>query len=439
TFSDFEAIQNSDVGKFLFVGGDYLGKIASVQSSTQCTLTENAVTTYASQPYQKVTLSTVDINTNPTQVYGKQLFQLTGGSAVGNASVNAIYQESANSILVVGDFYQVIDFGDRTPNTTLNTSDVFVNDGKVNTTVRFGSNNISTQYPYFRIARFVMNDNGRIVAYPVDSQFEYDSVSNTYRSLLFNQINNQGLNAITQSPSGYTFVGGDVNTSIIPLDDTLTNTFAPYPAYRGPSAFARTSSQSNVYTINPNIVTQNNINSLEYAGFVGYQLGVSRFGTLTTNVGSHLVTVGNAFNSSGVLFDGTPFTTADIGKLIFTDVGIYVGQIASIAGGATSSTVALLASPAQVQFTEVGFSVLGDIKSLTTDKKANGANVFAVIDSSGENIEYRASLYAYVPNAKNVGKMSFVDGSTSVALVGSTFATALGTNNQGKIQCSISS
>lgn len=439
TFSDFEAIQNSDVGKFLFVGGDYLGKIASVQSSTQCTLTENAVTTYASQPYQKVTLSTVDINTNPTQVYGKQLFQLTGGSAVGNASVNAIYQESANSILVVGDFYQVIDFGDRTPNTNLNTSDVFVNDGKVNTTVRFGSNNISTQYPYFRIARFVMNDNGRIVAYPVDSQFEYDSVSNTYRSLLFNQINNQGLNAITQSPSGYTFVGGDVNTSIIPLDDTLTNTFAPYPAYRGPSAFARTSSQSNVYTINPNIVTQNNINSLEYAGFVGYQLGVSRFGTLTTNVGSHLVTVGNAFNSSGVLFDGTPFTTADIGKLIFTDVGIYVGQIASIAGGATSSTVALLASPAQVQFTEVGFSVLGDIKSLTTDKKANGANVFAVIDSSGENIEYRASLYAYVPNAKNVGKMSFVDGSTSVALVGSTFATALGTNNQGKIQCSISS
>lgn len=438
-FSDPEALTTADVGKFLFVGGDYLGKIASVQSSTQCTLTENALITYAVQPYQKVTLSTVDVNTNPAQVYGKQLFQLTGGSTVGNASVNAIYQESANSILVVGNFYQVIDFGDRTPNTNLNTSDVFVNDGKVNTTVRFGSEDISTQYPYFRIARFVMNDNGRIVAYPVDSQFEYDSVSNTYRSRLFNQIANQGLNSITQSPSGYTFVGGDVNTSIIPLDDTLTSDFAPYPAYRGPSAFARTSSQSNVYTINPNIVTQNDVTSLEYAGFVGYQLGISRFGTLTTNVGSHLVIVGSAFNSNGASFDGTPFTTADIGKLIFTDVGIYVGQIASIAGGATSSSVALLASPAQVGFSAVGFSVLGDIKSLTTDKKVNGANVFAVVDSSGENIEYRASLYAYVPNAKNIGKMSFVDGSTSVALVGSTFATALGTGNQGKIQCSVTS
>jgi len=444
TFTDFEALQDSDVGKFLFVGGDYLGKIASVQSSTQCTLTENAVTAYASQPYQKVTLSTVDVNTNPTQVYGKQLFQLTGGSATENASVNAIYQESANSILVVGTFYQIIDFGDRTPNTNLNTSDYFTNDGKVNTTVRFGNNDISTQYPYFRVARFVMNDNGRIVAYPVDSQFEYDSASNTYRSLLFNQIGNQGLNAIAQSPSGYTFVGGDVNTSVQPLDNTLTNTFAPYPAYRGPSSFARTASQSNVYTINPNIAIQNNINSLEFLGSVGYQLGVSRLGLITTNpqslIGSNLVEVSNVTDSSGKTYAAQKFTTTDIGKLIFTDTGIYIGQIYALAGGSSSSTVAILSSPAQVRVLNAGFSILGDIKTLTTDKKAKGSTVFAVVDSQDESeLDFRASLYAYVPSTTSAGKMSFVSGSTSIATVGDTFGNALGINKTGKIQCSIAS
>lgn len=444
-FSDPETFagNSSYINKFLFVGGDYVGRIISINSTTQCTIDAPAPTAHTAQPFQFVTLSNVNIDAPPAQVYGKQLFQLTGGDAVSNASVNAIYQESANSIIVVGDFYQVIDFGDRTPNTNLNTSDYFVTSGKVSTTVRFGDNNLSTQYPYYRIARFVMNDNGRVVAYPIDSQFEYDESSGTFRSMLFNQIANQSLNAITQSPSGYIFVGGNVNTSVLPLDNTLTNTFAPAPAYRGPSAFARTSSQSNVYTINPNIVSQNNINSLEYAGFIGYRLGVSRAGWLSTNpqgyLGSHLVTVSDAVSGSDRT-PAQPFTRADIGKIIFTDVGVYIGQIYALPGNASSSNSAILAQPAQVRVSNSGFSVLGDIKSLTTDKKSSNSTVFAVVDSKDETQAVdRASLYAYVPSPKNVGKMSFVDGSLSVAIVGQTFKNSLGLDNTGKIQCSIDS
>lgn len=429
----------SNVGKFLFVGGDYVGKIESVQSTTACLLEENSPTTYTLQSFQFVTISNANIDTTPTQVYGRQLFQMTGGSASSNASIDAIYQESANSILVVGNFYQIIDMGDRSPNTNRNTTDDLVSLGRVSTTVKFGNQSLATQYPYFRIARFVMNDNGRVVAYPVDSQFVYDSVSNTFRSELFNQIGDQKLRAIAQAPSGYTFVGGDINTSVQPLDNTLTNNFAPYPAYRGPNATARSASQSNVYTVNPNIVTQNNIDSLEFAGFVGYRLGISRFATITTYPQSQTSSQVVQINSLGVS-DTARFYTADVGKVIFTDTGIYVGQIVSIMGNAPSSRFAILAQPALIQVTQSGFILLANIKSLTTDKKINGANVYAVVDSETEpRLDYRASMWSYIPSPKQIGKMSFVSGSTSVALVGSTFTASLGISNTGRIQCSINS
>lgn len=423
------SVSNEHINRFLFISTDiYLGKITGVNTGANTyTIDNNLHPAYTTVQYVFVIILVGDVDANPLQVSGRQLFQMTGGSSAVNASVNAIYQESGSSIIVVGDFYQVIDLGSRQPDFNLNITSGTVANGFVSSsTISSGA----TSNPFFRIARFVMNDNGRIVVYPIDSQFTYDNTTASFRSVLYNQIFNQTINAVTKSPSGYVFAGTDVNGSINEFDNTASDSFAPLPVYRSSNAFGSSNYQSNVTSINPEISIANTSGTEQYTGFVGFRLGSQRFGTITTYPNGNgimpFIAIANPINTRQV---GRILTSADVGKLLMNLLGVYIGQIYYVFNPSGKRySIAYLTQPAQLATTNAAFVLSASVTSITTDKKAINANIFAALQSNEDN-QYRTSVHAYIANPQIVGRISTVAGSNSIGYVGdATLTETLGTN-----------
>jgi len=405
---------------FLYTAqGIYVGKITSVNTSLLTfTIDNNVHPAYTNTLFYIVYARDISIASPPLMVYGRQLFQLDGGTSATTTSVNDIYQESPTSLLVVGDFYRVTEIGMQQPNTNFNTTSQFKNEGRVSS--RVVSNDIPYSV-YFRVARFVMNDNGKIVVYPADAQF------NSVYSVVYNLIENRTINKVTKAQSGYVFLGTDTENSVDGYDSVSGQDYGEYPVMRSPSAYAVARYQSGVVGMSPQINFNVSTTDTEtYAGFVGFRLGRQAQGTITTYPSSFT----SQFLVSG---NGTSFTSADIGKTIITIDGIYIGQIFGFLKQprASTYTIAVLTEPAKAQVTNSAFVLSLPIQSMTTDKRTTNAMIIAALKSNDDS-NYRTSVWGYIPNPTVQGRLSTVAGSTSFGYVGS-ISNDLGITNAGKI------
>jgi hypothetical protein len=411
---------------FLYTAqGIYVGKITSVNTSLLTfTIDNNVHPAYTNALFYIVYARDISIASPPLMVYSRQLFQLDGGTSATTTSVNDIYQESPTSLLVVGDFYRVTEIGMQQPNTNFNTTSQFKNKGRVSSRVE--SNDIPYSI-YFRVARFVMNDNGKIVVYPADSQF--DSVY----SVVYNLIENRTINKVTKAQSGYVFLGTDTLNSVDGYDSINNQLYEEYPVMRGPNAYAVARHQSSVVGMSPQInFSISTTDSETYAGFVGFRLGRQAQGTITTyptSLTSRFLAVGN----------NVSFTADDVGKTIITVNGTYIGQIFGFLEqpGVNTYSIAVLTEPAKAQVTNSAFVLLSPIQSLTTDKRTTNAAIIAALESSDDD-NYRTSVWTYIPNPTIQGRLSTVEGSTSFGYIGNIL-NDLGLLTSGLINAKTSS
>lgn len=424
----FDSMAQSQTGLDVFLytaQGVYVGKIVSVNTILQTFVIDNNVhPAYTNTLFYVVYVRDISVASPPLMVYGRQLFQLDGGTSAITTSVNDIYQESPTSLLVVGDFYRVSEIGMQQPNTNFNTTSTFKNEGKVSS--RVVSNDIPYSV-YFRVARFVMNDNGKIVVYPADAQF--DSVY----SVVYNLIEDRPINKVTKAQSGYVFLGTDTANSVDGYDSINGQEYEEYPVMRSPSAYAVARYQSSVVAMSPQINFNISTTDTEvYAGFVGFRLGRQAQGTITTypsSFTSQFLAIGN----------NVSFTASDIGKTIITSDGLYVGQIFGFLEQTNTTTysIAVLTEPAKSQVTNSPFILLSAIQSITVDKRTTNATVIAALTSNDDS-NYRTSVWGYVPNPTVQGRLSVVADSTSFGYVGS-IQNDLGLTNAGLINANTGS
>jgi hypothetical protein len=423
---------SSDIGKSIFIpGGIYVGKISGFTSATQVTIAEPYVA-FAATSYQLVTVVSQDVDALPLQVYGRELYQFVGGTATANASVNAIYQESPTSLLVAGNFYQVIDYAKGQPNLNFGGTNTKINSGYVTSSIISSDTQDITAYPLYRIVRMTMNDNGKITVYPVDSQFVYDSTSTTYRSLLYNLIEDQSITSLTKAPSGFVFSGTNTISGITKYDETLSSTNPTrIPIWRSLNAFGDILYQSNIISVNPAIALSSTSESVDYAGFVGFRMGAGGPGVISVQHKSptqSFVMVGSTVD--GV---GTNFTANDVGKLIFLQSGLYVGQIYNVFASSGGTQYVWLTEAPTITFFNQPYNITSPIQSLTTDKKTSRSSLYAAL-SSDDTVRMRSGVWGYINNPTNaVGKLSYFAGSRSIGYTADlTDALAVDTSTSTK-------
>jgi hypothetical protein len=415
---------SSDVGKSIFIpGGIFIGKISGYTSATQVTIAFPYVAALAATSYQLVSVVSQSVEALPLQVYGRELYQFIGGTSTANASVNAIFQESPTSLLVAGNFYQVIDYAKGQPNINFSATNNKVNSGYVTSSIVSLDTEDITDYPLYRIVRMTMNDNGKITVYPVDSQFVYDSASTTYRSLLYNLIEDQAITSLTKAPSGFVFSGTSTISGVTKYDETLSTTNSTrIPIWRSLNAFGDILYQSNILSVNPAIALASTSDSVDYAGFVGFRMGAGGPGVISINHASPT----QAFIMLGSAVGGisTAFSSDDVGKLVFLQSGLYVGQIYYVASTSGTNQYVWLTEAPTFSFTEQAYLLSAPIQSITTDKKTTRSSLYAALVTD-DTARQRTGVWGYINNPITVaGRLSYFTGSRSIGYTAS-LTTAL--------------
>jgi hypothetical protein len=416
---------SAHVGCLLFNanGSGYIGAIQTVNSSTNVTLTANAATTQVAifgwNLYQPST--TTNANT-PNNVFGRQMFELktTGdltpqGGIAETVAIASIYQENSNSVIIVGQFEEVIELGTSTS-------------GSVSTVRSYDNSSAFSKYQYARAVRFTMTETGRVIAQPIDQATAGRPVV-IRRSNLYNLLN------YTSVVNGY-----KVNTRIVGMTGTANNTYffatsattqqsgnsydTTYPRVlsRSTSSFAKES-------VNSSIVYQDNSFDVSFVGI-----------RLTSRVGGTISYSGTAPNSLLITGSGTNFdlTSSSLnlfvyrwqGKSIFTAGGIYIGQIFVV----LSSTSLLLCEPPPFTFTNIEFEISLDAYSVITDNRTQKNTIYALLnDTSVPSVDWNTFLWSYINSPIVVGGASILSGSRSIGTPPG-LNNVLGIDNSGLIR-----
>lgn len=428
TVTSAGAFSASHVGALLFTSigtpqsaSAFIGVIQSVTNVNTAILTANAAITFSNIDWRISIPSTTVYTTPPNSAYGAQKFEFRATGTGETAVIVTMLQETPRSVIVVGQFENVIEFG--TDFTT----------GKVTMVRTYNSiAGSSSNYQFTRAVRFVMTETGRVIAQPIDQLSDYSSTSsvnvNGYKSNLYKLLN-------------YTdnVTNANVNTRITGVATTNNNTYffstgsqtqqtgntydATFPQWssRSTSAFAKES-------VNSSIVYQD---SAFNASFVGIRLTSRASGTISysSSAPNALVITGTGTNFSNTNFVQNTNVKQWGGKSIFTAGGIYIGQVFAV----ISSTSLLLCEPAPFTFTNIEFEVSLSADSVITDNKTQRNTIYASLyDSSVPSLSWNTYIWAYINSPVVVGGASVIAGSRSIGTP-SGLKTILGIDNSGQI------
>jgi len=412
------------------------------------------------------------LNLSPSNVYGKQLFQLSDNSAI-----YTLYQDSPNSLIAVGDFTSIIESGITNPSTSSDTTYGIVE------TTQLGY----TNHVYSRAMRFTMNDTGRITAQPIDypsenltlsagtisitsgsasvtglntsfvqqdvglhlyyyyfnvktligviatvtsstsitlkiayngstianEQFYITGKSNLYNLLNYTSnfdfsIKNTIIKAVTASAYNAYFFGVDSATQ---QSGNQYDNFYPNQLTRSLSAFAKENLNSSVVYLD----------SVGNTGFVGIRLCSRAIGTISYN----------SSTSTNLLITGssTSFDYRWNGKSVFTSNGLYIGQIYAV----LTTTTLLLCEPPPFLFTDIAFEVSHNAYAIIVDNKTQKNTIYvSLYDESVVPSAWKTYMWAFVNNPTPITQVSTVIGSRSIGAY-PQFFDALGINNIGTI------
>lgn len=367
-------------------------------TNTQIVLTANASVAVTNQYNCKfitsVNNNVVDISGN---VFGKQGFTLNG-------EIKRLYQDSPNSVIAVGSFSQVIESVETT-----NGSVVAVNQ-KNNSS--FGSVYLNT-----RMVRFQLSDTGRIIAESVD--YIKPSVFTSLQSNLFSLLRYQETVG-TQSYSNAAIndvINADGNAYLLATQSNILSNetydrFFPYRLTRNSQSFAPESMNSPVVYLDAE----------KNPYYVGIRLTGLASGTISSNSGNT--------NLLMITGSGTNFNEFWTGKSLFTNEGLYIGQVYFV----ENNEKLFLSEAPTFAFSNIKFEVTVDAKSILVDKNYKKNIIYAILNDSSITNEqnlWNTYVWAYIKNPKSISAISAIKGSRS--LVGSGFHYALGTENKGTI------
>lgn len=415
---------SAHIGCLLFNsnGSGYIGIIQTVNSSTNVTLTTNAVTNQSAiTGWKLLSSSTVTEKNAPNNVFGKQMFELkttgdltvAGGIAEQNM-VFSVYQETPNSVIIVGQFEEVIELGTSTT-------------GSVSIVRSYDNSTSFSKYQYTRAVRFVMAETGRVIAQPIDQATDFKGVSilksNLYNLLHYNDnisglsVNTRIYNVASSSNGAYFFATGSQTQQ---SGNTYDSTY-PRIVSRSTSSFSRES-------VNSSVVYQD---SAFNASFVGIRLTSRASGTISyaSSAPNSLMITG-----TGTYFDSQFFTfnlnvSRWTGKSIFTAGGIYIGQVFAV----LSPTLLLLCEPPPFTFSNIEFEISLDATSVISDNKTQKNTIYALLnDPSVPSLDWNTFVWSYVNSPIAVGGVSVLKDSRSIGTPPG-LNTALGIDNSGVI------
>ena len=414
---------SAHVGCLLFngSGSGYVGIIQTVNSPTNVTLTTNAVTNQSASGWRLFSSSTVTEKNTPNNVFGKQMFELknvadlTAAGGIAEATlVYAVYQETPNSVIIVGQFEEVIELGTSTT-------------GSVSMVRSYDNSTSFSKYQYTRAVRFVMTETGRIIAQPIDQATNFKGVSilksNLYNLLHYNDnisglsVNTRIYNVASSSNGAYFFATGSQTQQ---SGNTYDSTY-PRIVSRSANSFSRES-------VNSSVVYQD---SAFNASFVGIRLTSRASGTISYSSSapnSLIITgIGTYFDSQFFAFNLNVSRWA--GKSIFTAGGIYIGQIFAV----LSPTSLLLCEPPPFTFSNIEFEISLDATSVISDNRTQKNTIYALLnDASVPSLAWNTFVWSYVNSPISVGGVSVLKDSRSIGAPPG-LNNALGIDNSGVI------
>lgn len=450
------------------------GGTMSNGSNSRVILTTNALNVWSTSA-TIIQPSKTLLNLSPSNVYGKQLFQLSDDSVI-----YTLYQDSPNSLIAVGDFTSIIESGITNPSTSSDTTYGIVE------TTQLGY----TNHVYSRAMRFTMNDSGRITAQPIDYPSENLTLSAGTISITSGSTSVTGLNTnFVQQDVGlhlyyYDIYNNNAKTFIGVIATVASSTSITLKiAYSGSTIASQqfyitgksnlynllnytsnydfsikntiitavTASAYNAYFFAIHSTTQQSGN--QYDNFYPNQLTRSLSAFAKENLNSSVVyldSVGNtgfvgirlcsraigtiSYNSStstNLLITGssTSFDYRWNGKSVFTSNGLYIGQIYAV----LTTTTLLLCEPPPFLFTDIEFEVSHDAFAIIVDNKTQKNTIYvSLLDAAVEASAWKTFMWAFVNNPTPITQVSTVIGSRSIGAY-PQFFDALGINNIGTI------